>query len=202
MFLGDAFNWAKYRLYKPITFGLEREAGRVAGNAVRSTARAARRAAPSIARGSLWGARNVVFPAAKGTIDLAINTGLQAGNVAWNWGMGRRGLFYSIENPAIKSALKAGASNSVLKRLGYEVEQRVGETAEQFASRQAASAQTITFNQTLRKRLWHGAIGIAAFNSMRSLGDSRIPVYDESGISQRNMGADGDLALSMYYNQK
>lgn len=209
MLLGDALNWAKYRVWKPVEFAAGDAAKAAAGSAVRGAGRAAWGGAKFGARmggrAAVWGAKNVAWPSLKQGANLAVNTGLQAGHVLWNWGMGGEGLFKVVDNPNIANALRAGASPNVLRRLGYAVDRKAGETAAAFAKRQASSMQMLTFNPTLRKRMWHGAIAVAAISSLRATGghDPRVALYDESGIRERgNMGADGDLALSMYYNNR
>ena len=199
----NPLNWMKYRLWKPVEFA----AGDAAKAAAVNTAKAAGRAAWGGARSAgrrapgaaVWAGKRVVWPVTKQFANAGVNTVLQAGHVLKNWGMGGTWkLFQEVDNPSIVNALKAGASPNVLKKLGY-------------VAGDPDSMKILTFNTTLRKRLLHGAIGVAAIGSLRATGgeDPRIPVYDnttgmrEAGDRSRgNMGADGDLALSMYYNNR
>ena len=63
--------------------------------------------------------------------------------------------------------------------------------------------KTLTFNTSLRKKIYGAAVIGAAVSSIKSIAtyrDPRVPVYDEADYG--GTGATGSLALSMYYNQR
>jgi hypothetical protein len=106
-------------------------------------------------------------------------------------------LFHIIPDPRITWAQRVHASPAVLTHLGMPLNNVI--------------PNILTFNPTLRKRIFQGAAVLAVAGALHQpfLGsghDPRIPVYDSTEKRGRkhkdNMGADGDLALAMYYNNK
>jgi hypothetical protein len=134
--------------------------------------------------------------------DQVIEGSKTVANAFYHWGMGGEGLFKVINNPHIAAAERVGASREVLEKLGLAFP-RPGEPHADFLRRKAASRELLVFNPTLRKRLIYGALAVGAVGTLRTMNgpgghDPRVPVYDSSD----SMGADGDLALSMYYNNR
>jgi len=97
---------------------------------------------------------------------------------------------------------------NLLDKLGYKYEQGPGESDEAFEQRRARSRYHYVLNRTLRKRLFQGAALSAAYFTIRNYWDSpkedrkRQRVITPLSLSGPDLGGDGYLALSMYYNNK
>jgi len=128
--------YLEYHIFEPL-WGAAGDAAKTAGKAAAAgAAGAAWSGAKAAGRFSVWAGRNVGWPSLKQGASLISNTALQGYHVLRDFGMGGRGLFYEIENPRIAAALRVGASEDVLKRLGYN-------------SSNPSSLKSLTFNETL-----------------------------------------------------
>jgi hypothetical protein len=198
--LNQIYDVFKYRIIPELTFASSRaNLGKKLGQAAWKTAAFG---AKATAAGVYLGATRVILPSMPKLVNDVVEGSKTLAKAFYNWGMGGEGLFKVINNPHIAAAERVGASKEVLKKLGLAF-QEPGESYADFLVRRAASRELLVFNPTLRKRLVYGtlAVGvIGALNTMNGPGghDPRVPVYDNSD----NMGADGDLALSMYYNNR
>jgi hypothetical protein len=197
-FLYDLY---RYRIAPEITFAKARtELSEKLQKAALKRAAAGAKKAASFAR---WGIENIAWPNAVNLATTTWESGKTAAKIFYHWGMGGEGLFKVIENPHILAAERMGASKETLERLGLAF-QKEGESLQAFMRRREASRELLVLNPTLRKRLVYGSVAVGAIGALSNMSgpgghDRRVPVYSNSS---NDMGADGDLALSMYYNNR
>jgi hypothetical protein len=197
-FLYDLY---RYRIAPEITFAKARtELSEKLQKAALKKAAVVAKKAPSLIRS---GIENIAWPNAVNLATRTWESGKTAAKVFYHWGMGGEGLFKVIENPHILAAERMGASKETLERLGLAF-RKEDEPLKDFLKRREASREMLVLNPTLRKRLVYGGMAVGAIGALGAMNgpgghDRRVPVYSNSS---NDMGADGDLALSMYYNNR
>ena len=157
-------------------------------------------------------------------LNLAVKTPKTILGVA-NWALGGDWrLAYIHENKDMRTLIEhyggdkfnwADISNiakfdqGILESHGFPLEGRPGESIENLVRRRKASMNEWTLNETLRKRMFQGLAGVMAYQTIRSFATTvkddkhrqrLIPPNYMGGSA--DLGGTGDMALSMYYNNR